>query len=136
MPGGLRFCQQALGTNTGPPNIFYGRRKTFFASFFALSSSHGVVESLLPWRRDLSDLNESMGGCLLDPLHGRVGRWSMKRWPLVDSRVWMLSARRWVVVEPLHGCIERWSVERWSLLDARLLGDVLFLNLRRKPALV
>ena len=81
-------------------------------------------------------LNESMDGWLLQPLHGCIGRWSMDRWPLVDGRLWMLSTWRWVAVEPLHGCIERWSVERWSLIDARLLGDVRFLNLRRKPALV
>ena len=81
-------------------------------------------------------LNESMDGWLLNPLHGCVGRRSMERWPLVDGRLWMLSAWPWVVVGPLHGCVERWSVERWWLIDARLLGDVRFLNLRRKPALV
>ena len=35
------------------------------------------------------------------------------------------------LLNPLHGCIGR-----WSLIDARLLGDVRFLNLRRKPDLV
>ena len=80
--------------------------------------------------------NESMDGWLLNPLHGCIGRWSMDRWPLVDGRLWVLSVWRWVVVELLHGCIERWSVGRWSLIDARLLGDVRFLNLRRKPDLV
>ena len=134
--GGLRFRQQGLGTNTGPPNIIFGWRKTCFASLLALSSSHGVVESLFPWRRDLSDSNESVDGWLLNPFHGPVGRRSMERWPLVDGRLWMLSAWPWVVVGPLHGCVERWSVERRSLIDARLLGDVRFLNLRRKPALV
>ena len=81
-------------------------------------------------------INELMDGWLLHPLRECIGRWSMDRWPLLDGRLWMLSARHWAVVEPLHGCIERWSVERWSLMDARLLGDVRFLNLRRKPALV
>ena len=75
-------------------------------------------------------------GRLLNTHQACIGRWSMDRWPLVDGRLWMLSTWRWVAVEPLHGCIERWSVERWSLIDARLLGEVRFLNLRRKPALV
>ena len=56
--------------------------------------------------------------------------------PMAAGRLWVLSVWRWVIVELLHGCIERWSVGRWSLIDARLLGDVRFLNLRRKPALV